>query len=183
MTPDLAAPMTGDGVRAEPFREEYRTALGAACAEDSDIWAIYGNDFGPEGFNASLDSYLAKPDARTFVLFAGEEIVGMSSFLNIDEERQVLEIGGTYYRPKFRGSGINRRIKDMMMGQAFDCGFLRIEFRVDARNARSQAAMTRLGATREGVMRSDRTTWTGHRRDTVLFSILKREWLPAQTAG
>ena len=178
----LGAPMAGDGVSAEPFREEYRQALGAACAEDSDIWAIYANDFGPDGFDASLDSYLAKPDAHTFVLFAGDELVGMSSFLNIDESRQVLEIGGTYYRPKFRGTGINRRIKDMMMGRAFDCGFLRTEFRVDDRNARSQAAMARLGAVREGVMRSDRTTWTGHRRDTVLFSILKAEWPPAQTA-
>ena len=183
MTTDLAAPMTGAGVRGEPFREGYRTALGDACAEDSEIWAIYGNDFGPDGFDASLDSYLAKPDAQTFVLFEGDEIVGMSSFLNIDQERQVLEIGGTYYRPKFRGSGINRRIKDMMMQRAFDCGFLRIEFRVDSRNARSQAAMARLGATREGVMRSDRTTWTGFRRDTVLFSILKAEWPPAQTAA
>lgn len=186
MTKHLGATMTGDGVRAEPFREEFREALRDACAEDSEIWAIYGNDFGPDGFDSSLDSYLAKPADRTFALFAqnpedGDEILGMSSFLNIDEKRQVLEIGGTYYRPKFRGSGVNRRIKDMMMRRAFDCGFLRIEFRVDARNARSQAAMTRLGATREGVMRSDRTTWTGFRRDTVLFSILKAEWPPAQT--
>jgi RimJ/RimL family protein N-acetyltransferase len=180
---DLAAPMTGDGVRAQPFREARRAALGEACAEDSEIWAIYANNFGPEGFDDSLDSYLAKPDARTFVLFQGEEIVGMSSFLNIDEERQVLEIGGTYYRPKFRGTGINRRIKDMMMRRAFDCGYQRVEFRVDARNAPSQAAMARLGASREGVIRSDRTTWTGHRRDTVLFSILKAEWSPAQTVG
>ena len=94
----------------------------------------------------------------------------------------MLEIGGTYYRPKFRGTGTNRRVKDMMLRRAFDCGFLRIEFRVDSRNGRSQAAMTRLGATREGVMRNDRTTWTGHRRDTVLFSVLKAEWPPAQTA-
>ena len=183
MSTNLAAPMIGEGVRAEPFREPFRRALGEACAEDSEIWTIYANNFGPEGFDGSLDSYLAKPDAHTFVLFQGEETVGMSSYLNIDDGRRVLEIGGTYYRPKFRGTGINRRIKDMMMGRAFDCGFLRIEFRVDARNARSQAAMTRLGAAREGVMRSDRTTWTGHRRDTVLFSILKAEWTPAQTAG
>ena len=66
--------MAGDGVRGEPFREEFRPALGDACAEDSDIWALYGNDFGPAGFDASLDSYLAKPDACTFVLFAGDEI-------------------------------------------------------------------------------------------------------------
>ena len=62
------------------------------------------------------------------------------------------------------------------MRRAFDCGFRRIEFRVDERNKRSQAAMTKLGAVREGVMRADRITWTGHVRDTVLFAILKNEW-------
>ena len=63
MTGGLAASMTGDGVRAESFHDKFRPALGDACAEDSDIWALYGNDFGPAGFDASLDSYLAKPDA------------------------------------------------------------------------------------------------------------------------
>ena len=100
----------------------------------------------------------------------------MSSFLGIDEGRQVLEIGGTYYRPHLRGTGFNRRVKDMMLKRAFDCGIRRVEFRVDCRNARSQAAMKKLGAVREGVLRADRITWTGHVRDTVLFAILKDEW-------
>jgi RimJ/RimL family protein N-acetyltransferase len=100
----------------------------------------------------------------------------MSSFLGIDPQRGVLEIGGTYYRPRFRGTGFNRRVKDMMLRRAFDCGFRRVEFRVDERNKRSQAAMAKLGAVREGVLRADRITWTGHVRDTVLFSILKDEW-------
>jgi RimJ/RimL family protein N-acetyltransferase len=52
----------------------------------------------------------------------------------------------------------------------------RVEFRVDARNQRSQAAMKKLGAVREGVLRADRITWNGHVRDTVLFAILKDEW-------
>ena len=60
--------------------------------------------------------------------------------------------------------------------RAFACGFRRVEFRVDARNARSQAAMAKLGAVREGVLRADRITWTGHVRDTVLFSLLAAEW-------
>jgi len=63
-----------------------------------------------------------------------------------------------------------------MIGRAIDCGFRRIEFKVDLRNARSQAAMTKLGAVREGVIRADRVTWTGHVRDTVLFSILAKEY-------
>jgi RimJ/RimL family protein N-acetyltransferase len=64
----------------------------------------------------------------------------------------------------------------MMIRRAIECGYRRIEFRVDARNLRSQAAMGKLGAVREGVMRADRMTWTGHVRDTVLFSILAGEW-------
>jgi hypothetical protein len=68
------------------------------------------------------------------------------------------------------------RAKDMMLRRAFASGIRRVEFRVDARNARSQAAMAKLGAVREGVIRADRITWTGHVRDTVLFSILAEEW-------
>ena len=78
--------------------------------------------------------------------------------------------------PAMRGTGLNRAVKDLMIGRAIDRGFRRIEFRVDSRNARSQAAMAKLGAVREGVIRAERITWTGHVRDTVLFSILAREW-------
>src|SRR6185369_1191333 len=97
-------------------------------------------------------------------------------YLAVDPNRQVLEIGGTYYRPKLRGSGYNRCVKDMMLKRAFASGIRRVEFRVDRRNERSQAAMRKLGAVREGVLRADRITWTGHVRDTVLFAILHDEW-------
>ena len=172
----LDAPMAGDGCRAELFSEAHRQALKAACAEDGDIWQIYANDFGPEGFDASIDLYTSSQRNRTFVLFDGDELAGMSSFLGIDQKRQCLEIGGTYYRPHLRGTGFNRRVKAMMLERAFSCGIRRVEFRVDVRNARSQAAMKKLGAVREGVLRADRITWTGHVRDTVLFAILKDEW-------
>jgi RimJ/RimL family protein N-acetyltransferase len=168
--------MIGDGCRAELFEEKHRHTLKAACSEDRDIWAIYANNFGPEGFDATIDFYTTNPRNRTFVLFDGAELAGMSSYLGIDEARQVVEIGGTYYRPHLRGTGFNRRVKDMMLARAFDCGIRRVEFRVDMRNARSQAAMKKLGAVREGVIRADRITWTGHVRDTVLFAILKDEW-------
>ncbi len=168
--------MRGEGCSAQLFDEDHRQALADACAEDGDIWTIYANNFGPAGFNDSIDSYMAKPDSRTFVLFNGEEFAGMSSYLGIDEERGALEIGGTYYRPRLRGTGFNRRVKDMMLERAFGCGFRRVEFRVDSRNARSQAAMSKIGAVREGVLRADRITWNGHVRDTILFSILKDEW-------
>jgi RimJ/RimL family protein N-acetyltransferase len=172
----LAQPMAGDGCRAELFGEQFRNALRNACAEDRDIWQIYANNFGPEGFDASIDLYRSSKRNRTFVLFDGDELAGMSSFLGIDEGRQCLEIGGTYYRPHLRGTGFNRRVKEMMLERAFACGIRRVEFRVDSRNARSQAAMKKLGAVREGVLRADRITWTGHVRDTVLFAILRDEW-------
>jgi RimJ/RimL family protein N-acetyltransferase len=172
----LHAPMAGEGCRAELFCEHYREGLKAACAEDGEIWQIYATNFGRDGFDDSIDFYTSSSRNRTFVLFDGEQLAGMSSFLGIDQARGVLEIGSTFYRPKFRGTGFNRRVKDMMLRRAFDCGFRRVEFRVDTRNGRSQAAMAKLGAVREGVLRADRITWNGHVRDTVLFSILREEW-------
>ena len=172
----LAERMRGNECGAELFEERHRDALKAACAEDADIWQIYANNFGADGFDESIDYYRSSKRNRTFVLFDGDELAGMSSYLGIDEPRQTLEIGGTYYRPHLRGTGFNRRIKDMMLKRAFDCGMRRVEFRVDRRNGRSQAAMKKLGAVREGVLRADRITWTGHVRDTVLFAILKDEW-------
>jgi RimJ/RimL family protein N-acetyltransferase len=172
----LSAPLAGDGCRAELFDERFRAGLKSACSEDREIWSIYSTPFDPKHFDASIDKLASAPANRTFVLFDGDELAGMSSFIGIDQERQVLEIGGTYYRPHLRGTGFNRRVKDMMLGRAFGCGMRRVEFRVDARNQRSQAAMKKLGAVREGVLRADRITWNGHVRDTVLFAILKDEW-------
>jgi hypothetical protein len=76
---ELGGAMVGDGCRAEPFAEAQREALRAACAEDRDIWSIYANDFGPAGFDASIDLYVANPRNRTFLLYDGDELAGMSS--------------------------------------------------------------------------------------------------------
>jgi len=173
---ELGGAMTGEGCRGEPFAEHHREDLKAACAEDTEIWAIYSTPFDPAHFDESIDRLVAGSLNRVFALYDGDELAGMSSFLGLDQSRQAVEIGGTYYRPHLRGTGLNRRIKNMMLSRAFDRGIRRVEFRVDARNARSQAAMTKLGATREGLLRADRITWTGHIRDTVLFSILRHEW-------
>ena len=172
----LGEPMADGDVRLEPLAESHRAALKAACAEDLDIWRIYSTSYGPDHFDANFSAMLARPDWRSFALFRGDRLVGMSSYMGIDLGRMVLEIGSTYYVPAERGSGFNRIVKDLMLGRAFACGFRRIEFRVDARNGRSQAAMAKLGAVREGVLREDRITWNGHVRDTVLFSILASEW-------
>jgi RimJ/RimL family protein N-acetyltransferase len=173
---ELGLPLAGGGISGEPFEERHRDALRAACAEDLDIWPIYSISFGPDHFDRNIDLIAGSARNRTFVLFEGEALVGMSSFLGIDEPRQVVEIGCTYYRPAHRGTGFNARCKDMMLRRAFTCGVRRVEFRVDVRNARSQAAVAKIGGVREGVLRADRITWTGHVRDTALFAILAEEW-------
>ncbi|HTU11250.1 MAG TPA: GNAT family protein [Allosphingosinicella sp.] len=172
----LGTPMAAGDVRLEPLTEAHRTALKAACAEDLEIWRIYSTSYDPDRFDANFDAMLARPDWYSFALRRGERLVGMSSYMGIDRDRMVLEIGSTYYVPAERGTGFNRIVKDLMLARAFACGFRRIEFRVDSRNGRSQAALGKIGAVREGVLREDRITWNGHVRDTVLFSILASEW-------
>ena len=173
---ELGAAMAEGDLRLAPLGETHRASLKAACAQDLDIWPIYSVSFDPEHFDASFDLLLSRRNWCRFAIHSGERLVGMSCFIGIEPERGVLEIGNTYYIPAMRGTGFNRKVKDLMLSRAFGCGFRRVEFRVDARNARSQAAMAKLGAVREGVLRADRITWTGHVRDTVLFSILADEW-------
>jgi RimJ/RimL family protein N-acetyltransferase len=175
--------MAEGDVRLEPLREEHRQPLKASCAEDLDIWQIYATPYGPEHFDASFDLLLSRQNWRCFAIFSGERLVGMSCFIGIEPERGVLEIGNTYYIPEMRGTGFNARVKTLMLDLAFSCGFRRVEFRVDARNGRSQAAMAKIGGVREGVLRADRITWTGHVRDTVLFSILAEEWRLGRDPG
>ena len=176
MTGELGAPMVRDDIRLEPMAETHRAALKAACAEDLDVWPVYATSWDPEHFDGTFDLIMALKRWLRFVIFSDDALVGMSCFINVDPQRGALEIGNTYYVPRMRGTGFNRVVKDLMLRRAIACGFRRIEFKVDARNTRSQAAMTKLGAVREGVIRADRITWTGHVRDTVLFSILASEW-------
>lgn len=172
----LGAPMRNGDLGLEPMAEAHREALKAACAQDLDIWSIYATSYDPDHFDAAFDLIRSRPNWRCFSILLGGEMAGMSCYLGIDADRAVVEIGNTYYVPKLRGTGLNRRVKDLMLARAFGCGFRRVEFRVDARNARSQAAMAKIGGVREGIIRQDRITWTGHVRDTVLFSILADEW-------
>jgi RimJ/RimL family protein N-acetyltransferase len=172
----LGTPMREDDLALEPMAEAHREALKAACARDLDIWSIYATSFDPDHFDAAFDLIRSRPNWRCFSIFLSGELVGMSCYIGIDPERGALEIGNTYYVPKLRGTGLNLRVKDLMLARAFECGFRRVEFRVDARNGRSQSAMAKIGGVREGVLRQDRITWTGHVRDTVLFSILADEW-------
>ncbi len=168
--------MAEGGLGLEPLHEGHRAALKAACAQDPEIWSSYATSYDPDHFAASFDRVLSRPNWRPFAIIEDGRLVGVSCYIGIEPDRGVLEIGNTYYVPACRGTGLNRRVKNLMLRRAFDCGFRRVEFRVDSRNLRSQAAMAKLGAVREGVIRAERITWTGHVRDTILFSILAGEW-------
>ena len=172
----LAAPMAEGSLRIEPLTEAHREPLRAACAEDPAIWDIYMSNFDGAGFDPSFDTCLGGPRQAAFTIFDGGRAVGMSSYLDIDDGHRTLEIGRTYLAPAVRGTGFNRRVKTLMLGRAFAAGFTRVEFRVDTRNARSMAAVEKLGAVREGIIRRHKITWTGHVRDTALYSILAEEW-------
>lgn len=87
-----------------------------------------------------------------------------------------MEIGGTYYRPDRRGGTVNPAAKHLLLDHAFASGAHRVRFNVDAINSRSRAAMLKLGAVQEGILRQDRVCWTGRVRDTVVFSVLAEEW-------
>ena len=104
------------------------------------------------------------------------EVVGLSAFIDIKPDYRTLEIGCTYYRPDARGGPVNPAAKRLMLDHAFEAGANRVVFQVDQLNLRSQAAMTKLGGVREGVMRDDKITWTGRVRSSVIFSILAGEW-------
>jgi RimJ/RimL family protein N-acetyltransferase len=170
----LHLPMTAVDVQLLPLDESHRDGLRAACAQDATIWDIYPYSMTGAHFDAGFDGHFIAGRLAFAIIKAGT-IVGSSSYF-LDAANAVVEIGGTYVQPDMRGTGLNARIKHMMLARAFDSGIATVRFRVDSRNARSQAALRKLGAQQEGMLRSDRVTWTGYRRDTVVFSILAHEW-------
>jgi len=169
--------------RLEPLAERHREGLRRACAEDSEIWAIYPTSWAPDRFDASFDALIGNPSRCPFAILDDEALVGMTAYINPDTTRRVVEIGNSYIAPASRGTGLNGRLKRLMIGHAFACGFRRLEFRVDTRNARSMAAVVKIGGMLEGIMRQERITWTGYIRDTALFAILAEEWSTSFSAG
>jgi RimJ/RimL family protein N-acetyltransferase len=177
----LAAAMADGELRLEPLAEEHREPLRRACAEDPEVWAIYPMSFFGSHFDASFAACLGQPRQSGFAIFGGERLVGMSSYLGVDEANRTLEIGRTYIAPSMRGTGFNGRVKRLMLDRAFAAGFTRVEFRIDTRNGRSMAAVAKLGAAHEGTLRKNRVTWTGYVRDTAVYGLLADEW--RSTAG
>lgn len=103
-------------------------------------------------------------------------MVATTSFHHISSANRTVEIGSTFYRPEVRGTAVNPELKLLLLEHAFSCDALRVQLTVDRRNERSLAAVAKLAAVREGVLRRHLITWTGHLSDTVVFSIIETEW-------
>ena len=172
--------LENDFVRLEPFEERHREALRAVCDEDPELWpTLYYASLGGEQFDGGWANMRAQQAAGTRIPFAvirDGELVGCSTYIFIQPENRSVEIGTTYYRPAARGGVVNPAAKRLLLEHAFESGAHRVVFQVDQLNLRSQAAMAKLGAVREGVMRDDKITWTGRVRSSVIFSILAGEW-------
>jgi RimJ/RimL family protein N-acetyltransferase len=179
-------PLEGRHVRLEPYEDALREPVRAALDCDPDAWrlfAINGQGAGFDGFWDSLNAQVAQGGWIAYAIraVATGEIVGTTSFLNIKPTRQTVEIGGTFIHPDARSTLVNAEAKYLMLAHAFAGGMRRVELLTDARNVRSQAAIAKLGAVREGVLRRERVTWTGHVRDSVLFAVTDLDWPDVRT--
>ncbi|WP_426167240.1 GNAT family N-acetyltransferase [Sandarakinorhabdus sp. DWP1-3-1] len=171
-TAELHVPLADGTLRLEPLAETHREGLRAACAADSEIWAIYSVSLHGDHFDPGFAMLLGR---AAYTVFDGDTLVGCTSWYDHDAPNHAVAIGFTYLHPAVRGSGFNLRLKRLMIGHARACGIVRIVFDVDVRNTRSQAAVRKLGARLDGILRSNKITWTGHVRDTCVFSLLPGE--------
>lgn len=179
----LYQPLAQDDVRLVLLTEAQREPLRAACAEDPDIWDIYPTSFLGNHFDSSFVGALTSTAILPYAIMKSAAVVGMTSWHDSSEAKQSTHIGMSYIVPRLRGTGLNTLIKHMMIDHAVAIGVRRIGFSVDARNLRSQRAVEKIGGVREGTLRAERITWTGHVRDTVVFSILADEWRAAKGKG
>ena len=178
MKPDplgLSAALEAGELRLEPLEERHREDLRAACAEDADIWQMYGLSYDPDHFDQSFGGLIAMPERLPFAILASGELAGMTAWINADAKNRSAEIGNTYIRPGFRGGGVNGPLKQLMLRHGFACGLKRMFFSVDTRNQRSQAACRKIGASFEGVLRNHMITWTGYERDSAIYSVVERD--------
>jgi RimJ/RimL family protein N-acetyltransferase len=137
-------------------------------------------------FRDWLVSLATNPKSRPFTIhlatpMATGEVVGSSSYLDIDPPNRALEIGCTWYTPSARGTHVNPAAKLMLLEAAFDPVLAgthveRVTLKCDSRNAHSQRAIEKLGARREGVLRKHRIQANGYVRDTVMYGITREDW-------
>jgi RimJ/RimL family protein N-acetyltransferase len=173
-------PLTGTFLRLQPFVPELKAEVRAAVDCDPDGWAIMSVNPMGDGFDAYWSAACgASPGQRMAYAIRrcrDDRVIGMSTYYTELVSQGGVSIGTSFLHPSVRGGAANPETKLLMLDHAFSCGAARVQFKVDTRNRRSQAAVAKLGAVREGVLRRDRLTWTGYIRDTVVFSILDHEW-------
>ncbi len=180
--------LSGKVVRLEPLTEAHLAPL-ASLAFHDELWRWTTTRIATEH---DLKDYIATAlEARNagtalpFVMLeaASSQIVGCTRFCNANSFHCRVEIGWTFVAPPWQRTAVNTEAKYLMLRHAFEVlQCIRVEFNTDALNVGSRAAIGRLGAKEEGLLRSHMIAYGGRIRDTVVFSITDREW-PAVAAG
>jgi N-acetyltransferase len=173
--------LKGRWVTLEPLAEVHREPLRTA-ANDHRIWVSTIVRADGDAFDGWFADALAEREAGRRFPFAVRHLVdmtcvGSTSYLDIAPKHRRLEIGATWYRPDTWGTMVNPESKLLLLTHAFEVlGIQRVAFITDVLNEHSQAAIAKLGASREGVLRSHMVSQGGRMRDSVVFSIVASEW-------
>ena len=170
--------LAGTHVVLEPAAERHVADLLAAAQDDLVwTWLPWARPAGEADVAAMLERERAIALPYAQVDAASGRAVGVTTYRDVDERNRTLEVGGTWIgRPWWR-TAINTEAKLLFLGHAFETlGANRVALKTDIRNERSQAAIARLGAVREGVLRHQYIRRDGSLRDTVIYSIVPREW-------
>ncbi len=174
--------LSGRHVELVPLSQGHRDAL-AEAVRDGEIWRLWYTAVpAPDGMAAEIDRRLGLQAAGSMLPFAvldgpGGRPVGMTTFMNIDAAGPRVEIGSTWYAARVQRTLLNTEAKLLLLAHAFDrLGCLAVEFRTHFFNRASRAAIERLGAKLDGVLRSHQFTADGSLRDTCVYSIIAGEW-------
>jgi RimJ/RimL family protein N-acetyltransferase len=174
-------------VTLEPLHRGHTDEL--AAASDGRLWELwYTSVPTPEGMAADVEERLARQAAGGMLPFvvrrdADGTVVGATTYCNLDLAVPRLEVGYTWTAASAQRTGVNAASKLLLLGHAFEVlGCLAVEFRTHWHNHQSRAAIARLGAKQDGVLRNHRRMPDGSLRDTVVFSITDAEW-PAVRSG
>jgi len=169
--PELA----GIQVTLTPFVPDDAPGLFAALDHDACWDHVAGRPGTPEEYAATL-AQAPQTGRWPWVVRQGDRIVGTTSYLDVSLPDARLEIGSTAYSPVVWATDVNPECKLLLMSWAFDHGFGRVQLKTDIRNRRSQAAIAKLGAAYEGVLRRYQRRQDGTVRDTVMYSVTAEEW-------
>ncbi len=189
MTPvSSLGPRTLEGrfIVLEPLEERHHAAL-VATVDRPDLWQYMPFKGDKDGIAKRLKNFgeeIARGLQIAFVIRRQSDgaIMGSTSYFLTAPEHARVEIGATWYRSDVQGSFVNPEAKYLLLKNAFAANYHRVEFKTDSRNARSRAALAKLGAREEGIMRGHMWMPQGYHRDSVYFSILAPEW-PAVKAA